>query len=251
MRERGKTTRKNVMLVLVALLLVGSLIGGTLAWLTASETVTNTFEVKVGKVNHPNKPADGTPGAADTDESVGKYIYEPKFTDNTEMALGKTITKDPYIGIGPKSEPSYVFAWWEDNTKYKDLAGIVQEGAFDIVPNTDGDENGNWLKVDDTEASNGKSALYVWSNDNGEPLALKPTDNKSAWTACLFKDGKITVKGAEASSLVDEDEDEDEANTVNVYCFIHQAYGGTGEPLDGTALEAAKAAYATNNSPSN
>lgn len=249
--QRNKTTKRNMMLVMVAMLLVISLIGGTLAWLTASDSVTNTFQVTVGDVEEPKKPNDiNDPSKGDTDEPLSGYIYEPEFDKLTEdekkLSLGKTITKDPYIGIGKDSEPSYVFAWWDDNTKYKNKAGSEVEGAFRITANTTGNASGHWELVESTEDNtnnDGKSGLYVWSDNNG-PIPLT-AETQSAWTAVLFTNGSITVESENAQSLVDE------VNTLNVYCFIHQAQGGNGDSLKSTAIEAAINAYTSNNSANN
>lgn len=254
-KERTKTAKRNLMLMLVAVLLVISLIGGTMAWLTISDSLTNTFSVTVGKVEEPGTPGedDGDSDGEvdppyeqeeDTENSLKGHIYEPNFENNVELALGKEIKKDPYIGIGKGSEKSYIFAWWDDNTMYyadQDAAeaGTKSEGAFTITANTEVENNGKWVQVATYSGTDGKSALYVWSDTSGNPMAVEATSG-SAWTGVLFKDGKITVK-SDIYSLIESSEDV--LNTVDVYCFIHQAVDSEDTSLYDTALAAAKAEW--------
>lgn len=275
MRERGKSTRHNMMLLLVALLLVVSLIGGTMAWLTISGSVSNTFTVKVGEVNDPTPPTDEESTEDDENEdvlppsteedAVGLVgnIYEPSFIKDQQIALGQTVEKDPYIGLGAGSEKSYVFAWWDDNTKYYATAEnatadtpVASEGAFDIAVYTDDEHDvlsgvtGKWVAVSGAEANatTGKSALYVWCASNGTPVALEAGEEESVWTDCLFADGSITVK-RDIYQLIDNanDNDDDTSNSVDVYCFIHQALDSEDNDLYDTAVAAAKIAWQNNN----
>lgn len=248
-----KTTKRSIMLMLVAMLLVISLIGGTMAWLTISDSLTNNFTVKVGEVKEPGTPGtdddnnDGEvdpPYNQDEDSSnpLDGNIYEPNYVDGLELALGKTITKDPYIGIGAGSEASYIFAWWDDNTQYYTDAEtkVALEGAFVVTANTSVENDGKWVQVTGTEADtdSGKSALYVWCDASGKPMQVTATDT-SAWTGVLFANGEIQVR-TDAQGLIDNTGN----NTLEVHCFIHQALDGNGEDLyDDVVLAAAKAEW--------
>lgn len=263
--QRNKTTKRNMMLVMVAMLLVISLVGGTMAWLTIRDSLSNSFTVVVGKVTDPEVPEDDDEenGKTQPEDPKNPYevalsgnIYEPSFDPSADnnISLGTLVEKDPYIGLGAGSESSYVFAWWDDNTQYYASAAdanaqtpVVKEGAFNIEPadsTEDGvltEVDGYWKPVDGTSAgTDGTSALYVWCNAGGKPVALETSTDATVWTDVLFKKGQIEVK-SDIYQLVENAE----GDTVDVYCFIHQATDGNGDELnyDDIVLPAAKEAY--------
>lgn len=96
-----KTARKAILLVLCAILLVVSAVMGTLAYLTDTEAVTNTFTVgKVGlsldeKDVDDSKTDTTTPGR----DKANKYHLLP----------GHTYDKDPIVHIDEDSEDCWVF----------------------------------------------------------------------------------------------------------------------------------------------
>lgn len=256
-----------MMLMLVALLLVISLIGGTMAWLTISDSLSNEFTIVVGEVKKPDVPEEDDDENGETQPEDPKNpeavalsgnIYEPSFDPSAENAisLGTLVKKDPYIGLGAGSEKSYVFAWWDDNTKYYASAAdaetgesTVKEGAFIIEPadsTADGvltEVDGYWKVVDGTSAdTDGKSALYVWCDENGDPVPLETSADATVWTDVLFKEGQIEVK-SDIYQLVENTN----GNTVDVYCFIHQATDGNEGELsyEDIVLPAAEDAYAS------
>ena len=93
-----KTARKAILLVLCAILLVVSAVMGTLAYLTDTEDVTNTFTV--GKVEIKLDESDeSTPDTTDRTEDGNQYHLIP----------GQTYTKDPTVTLLKDSESSYVF----------------------------------------------------------------------------------------------------------------------------------------------
>ena len=92
-----KTTKKALLTVLCALLLVVASVMGTLAYLQDSESVTNTFTV--GNVDIMLDEADlSTPAADDRTEDGNSYKIYP----------GQTYTKDPTVTVLEGSDESYV-----------------------------------------------------------------------------------------------------------------------------------------------
>lgn len=82
-----KNSKKGIALLLVLFLLVGCVMGTTLAWLMDSTTtITNTFTA--GKID------------LSMDESDDL---------NLKMVPGETITKDPIVTVGANSEDCYVY----------------------------------------------------------------------------------------------------------------------------------------------
>ena len=100
-----KSKHKALLLSLCAVLLVAASIFGTLAYLTDSETVTNTFAVgKVGlsldeaKVDRMGNPEGTTRWRPTKDDPEQKYYLLP----------GHSYTKDPTVTVDADSEESYV-----------------------------------------------------------------------------------------------------------------------------------------------
>lgn len=96
-----KTVRKSLILAACAIMLVCVTIAGTLAYLTANDSVTNTFTV--GNVSI-------TLDEAKVNEDGEAVAPEQRVDANTYKLLpGKTYTKDPTIHVQADSEDCYVF----------------------------------------------------------------------------------------------------------------------------------------------
>lgn len=81
-----KNFKKSIALLVAVSMIVGCVIGGTLAWLTATtRPVTNTFTV--GNVD----------------------ITLAETTANYKMVPGNTIDKDPTVTVRAKSEACWLF----------------------------------------------------------------------------------------------------------------------------------------------
>ncbi|MBE6770449.1 MAG: hypothetical protein E7548_06840 [Ruminococcaceae bacterium] len=210
--EKKKTNKKSLLLVLLALILTVGTIMGSIAWLTSTDSVTNSFTA--GNITNPYKPNDPTidpedPSNSDGTDQLAGNLYEPHWdpAEEHKMLPGATFAKDPFVGIGPKSENSYVFAWANDATKVLEYTVNAYDGT-----------NCGWKVVGGTVAADGKSALYVWCDASGDPLALVGKDNDSTWTTEPLFD---TV-------TVDTDATTIEAGDMVVFCYIHQATSGDG-----------------------
>ena len=95
MKRRNRKLRKALLMVCCALTLVAISVGATLAYLTDSEGVTNTFTV--GHVDIQLKETD-----VDKDGSTQKNAYH--------LLPGQTYTKDPTITVEKGSEDAFVVA---------------------------------------------------------------------------------------------------------------------------------------------
>lgn len=104
-----KHTKKVVALLLVMLLLVGSVVGTTLAWLTAEvTTVQDTFTVGAVSIylNDGDTGADGS--WSSRDENGKKHAIAP----------GVAITDfDPYIAVAASSEDCWLFVEVDHSAK--------------------------------------------------------------------------------------------------------------------------------------
>ena len=95
-----KTKSKALLLTLCAVLLVAASVLGTMAYLTSTDTVTNTFTVgKVEiKLDEAKVNADGIPEEGAARVTANSYKLMP----------GRTYTKDPTVTVLKGSEDSYV-----------------------------------------------------------------------------------------------------------------------------------------------
>ena len=126
-----KTKRKALLLTFCAVLLVVASVLGTIAYLTANDTVTNTFTVgKVAiKLDEAKVNPDGTPVANAARVKANSYKLLP----------GHEYTKDPTVHVNAVSENSWIFvkvengiAAYEANaTKdYKQIADQITENGW-------------------------------------------------------------------------------------------------------------------------
>lgn len=91
---------KAILMALCAVLLVAASVMGTLAYLTSTDTVTNTFTIgKVAiKLDEAKVDVNGTPVEG-----------EPRVQSNDyKLMPGHTYTKDPTVHVKADSEPSYI-----------------------------------------------------------------------------------------------------------------------------------------------
>ena len=96
-----KKAKNALLLALCAVLLVGATIAGTLAFLTDTDEVKNTFTV--GKI-------DITLDEAKVDEYGAEIADADRVTENEyKLIPGKTYVKDPEIHVSANSEDSYLF----------------------------------------------------------------------------------------------------------------------------------------------
>ena len=137
-----KTKSKALLLSLCAVLLVVASVMGTMAYLTSTDTVTNTFTV--GKVQITLDEAavnlDGTPieGAARVKQNSYKLLP------------GLTYTKDPTVTVKAGSEPSYV-KMTVTFTKAAELDAIFAPTGADLTSIFNGYNSTKWDAKGNTE----------------------------------------------------------------------------------------------------
>ena len=153
-------------------------VGGTLAYLSATETITNTFTVGKGYIED-----DDHQGIWLDEELIGTTTGERTENDQTyeNMMPGKTVVKDPTTYMVGGSVASYVFVKLEgvdrlESLEKKDKTGAlvkcfeVQEWNVDD-PTTE-DIEGDWrLVAADTEGGKDGYYLYVGPKYNHATLA--------------------------------------------------------------------------------
>lgn len=117
-----KKKTKALMLVLCAVLLVTASVLGTMAYLTSTDKVVNTFTV--GKVaitlDEAQVDLDGTPVADAARVKQNAYHLLP----------GHTYTKDPTVHVQANSEDSFIFVKVENGiANYEDRPTIAEQIA--------------------------------------------------------------------------------------------------------------------------
>lgn len=147
-----KTKRKALLLSLCAVLLVVASVMGTMAYLTSTDTVTNTFTV--GKVE------------IKLDETDVTNPTGPRVQANSYKLLpGLTYTKDPTVTIKTGSEPSYV-KMTVTFTKAAELDAIFAPNGADMTSIFNGYDSANWIDKGNTEDTAANTRTYeFWYKD--------------------------------------------------------------------------------------
>ena len=130
-----KNAKKVLLLLLCAVLLMGTTIFATMAYLTDTETVTNTFTA--GSVGITLDEADVKPdGTYESDATVRVY-------ENTYHLLpGHTYIKDPTVHISKDSEACYVFVKVVDEiSSIEDATTVEAQMTANGWAKLDGEEN--------------------------------------------------------------------------------------------------------------
>ena len=113
-----KTKRKALLLALCAVLLVAASVFGTIAYLTDTEAVTNTFTVGQISMSMDEAKVNEAGQKLNTEDEVWETgdTYADRVTDNTYHLLpGMTYSKDPIIHVDANSENAYIFIKVDNN----------------------------------------------------------------------------------------------------------------------------------------
>ena len=158
--KRGKFQRtgsKALTMILAVILVLGTVIGGTMAWLIdTTDEVKNTFTY--GDINLDLDETDnGLDG--DGDNTTNEY----------EMMPGQDIDKDPTVTVKAESENAWLFVKLVKSDNFDEfLTYIIADGWAQLV-----DEQGNEVE--------GVYYRYYESSDSDTEIAV-------------LKDDKVTVK---------------------------------------------------------
>ena len=141
-----KTRTKVLILALSAILLMAATVFATVAYLTSTDGVNNTFTV--GNVHI-------TMDEADVDEYGAPVSPAARVTENTyKLVPGRTYTKDPKIHLAAGSEDCYIFVKIESAVSVVSSSISTQMAANGWVQLTDGEDQPVAGVFYYTEASN-------------------------------------------------------------------------------------------------
>ena len=203
-----KTKRKALLLSLCAVLLVVASVMGTMAYLTSSDTVTNTFTV--GSVNIKLDEA-----KANTDGTLVPNADRVK-ANSYKLLPGHTYNKDPMVTVLKGSESSYV-KMTVTFTKAAELDAIFTPNGADMTSIFNGYDSANWIYKGNTEdaAANTRTYEFWYKETVAAPTADVALD-------ALFD--SITVPG----TITKDQLASIEGMTITVNAYAIQADGFTG-----------------------
>ncbi len=214
-----KTKTRSLLSLCLAVVLVVSAVFGTIAYMTAQDSVKNTFTVgsfskPTTDPDQPDQPLTGCDG----------YIYEENWVDNSKLIPGDSIPKDPRVGIGAGSEDAWVYVYIKNNLVAKDADAVT----FTLK---DG-----WVPVEDqvTAITTEDGTVYTGGLFKYNTM-LSTAEGKDAWTTTIFDEVDVS-----ADATVD---GFGENLTMVVNAFIHQAKDDSGLIQD-TVIDQAAVAWA-------
>lgn len=149
---KAKTKTKALLMSLCAVLLVAASVLGTMAYLTDSKDVKNTFTV--GNV------------AITMDETDVDYSTPNKERDQAnsyKLLPGHTYTKDPIIHVDANSEDCYLFVKVDNQ-----ITAIEADGNTTVAAQ---------MAAKGWKAVEGKDGIYVYVGTTAAPVAVKANDN--------------------------------------------------------------------------
>lgn len=149
-----RINKKVIATILAVVLVMGSIVGGTLAWIVAeSEEVINTFTY--GDVNIDLEETD-TELDNDDDDNTNEY----------EMMPGQDIAKDPKVTTKEGSEANWLFVKLEKSENFDEfLTYTIGEGWTQLLDETGAEVEGVYYRfqaeiVDDGDAATVGDVTY-------------------------------------------------------------------------------------------
>lgn len=150
-----KTRNKALLTMVCAVLLVVASVLGTMAYLTSTAEVENTFTVGSVTISMDETDVDNSTDGKDRDTE-----------NNYHLLPGHEYTKDPIIHVASTSEDCYLFV-----TVSNEIAAIEATGDTSVASQM---EAKGWKTVE------GQTNLYVYigtAEGASAPLAVKADDN--------------------------------------------------------------------------
>lgn len=210
-----KTKSKALLLTLCAVLLVTASMLGTMAYLTSTDEVKNTFtvgQVKItldeAQVNDDGKPIDKDGEVVD-DPADAKRVKANSY----KLLPGHTYTKDPMVTVLKGSEASYI-KMTVTFSNAKELDDIFAPNGADMTKIFNGYNPANWTYKGNTkdETKNTRTYEFWYNGTVGAPTADVALD-------ALFD--SITVP----STITNEQLATIEGMTITVNAYAIQADG--------------------------
>lgn len=202
-----KTAKKAMLMTLCAIILVVATVFGTMAYLTSTDTVTNTFTVGNVAIKLDEAKV-GTDGKALTGADATR-VKENSY----KLLPGHVYDKDPTVTVLNGSEASYI-KMTVTFSKASALDAIFAPTGADLTSIFNGYDSDNWIYKDNTKDATADTRTYeFWYKEAvGAPTADVALD-------ALFD--SITVPG----SITKEQLATIEGLTITVNAYAIQADG--------------------------
>lgn len=212
-----KTAKKAMLMTLCAIILVVATVFGTMAYLTSTDEVVNTFTVGNVAIKLDEAPVDGN-GKATTGDRVKANSYK--------LLPGHVYDKDPTVTLLAGSETSYV-KMTVTFSKATELDAIFAPSGADLTSIFNGYDSANWIAKGNTKDADANTRTYeFWYKEAvGAPEADVALD-------ALFD--SITVPG----SITKEQLDTIKGMTITVNAYAIQADGFADADAAWTAFSA-------------
>lgn len=160
---------KAILMALCAVLLVAASVMGTLAYLTSTATVTNTFTVGNVAITMDEKDVDNsTPDAARDTANAYKLVPGHKFE------------KDPIIHVASTSEDCFLFV-----KVVNEIADIEEKGTTDAPATT---TVAAQMAAKGWKAVEGQSGVYVYTNNTANPVAVAGGESVTVFEKFVIDD---------------------------------------------------------------
>lgn len=193
---KAKTKTKALLMSLCAVLLVAASVLGTMAYLTDSKDVKNTFTV--GNVTI-------TMDETDVDDSTPNK--ERDQANSYKLLPGHTYTKDPIIHVDANSEDCYLFVKVDNQ-----IAAIEADGNITVAAQ---------MAAKGWKAVEGKDGIYVYVGTTAAPVAVKANNNVTVFEQLVIAG---TVNGDTLKAY--------ENKTITVTAYAVQKDGFEGKTAD-------------------
>lgn len=235
-----QTSHKKRNALIALLIVVAVAIGGTMAWLTRTSTLTNTFTV--GDINpvDPDKPGPGggdIPGEDKKNEKKLKdNLYEPGWVPDSKLVPSGNVTKDPYVGVGKGSEAAYVYVYVTSTFSNPSKVTFTLNDGWEPVTAVTAKNNNKTYSSGLFKYTAGldgsKAEANVWTT---APVFNKVTVSADATKADLMT--TPSSSGSESTTV----------GSIKVQSFLHQEKDAEGKTIsEDTVIPAAKKALGIN-----
>ena len=204
--KMNKKLRRILLTVCSAALLVCVTVGATVAYLTSTDTVTNTFTV--GNVQIKLDEAKANLDGTLTDNGTTRVK-----ANRYKLLPGHTYNKDPMVTVLANSEDCYV-KMTVTFTKAAELDAIFAPSGADMTSIFEGYDSNNWISKGNTEDTKANTRTYEFWYKN---IVTSDTDNNAL--DALFD--KIVVPGFITNTQLDSID----GMTITVNAYAIQADG--------------------------
>ncbi len=201
---KAKTKTKALLMSLCAVLLVAASVLGTMAYLTDSKDVKNTFTVGNVAIKLDEAKVDEKGNLVkNQDDTLADRVTQNEY----KLLPGHTYTKDPTVHVDANSEDCYLFVKVDNQ-----IAAIEADENTTVAAQ---------MAAKGWKAVEGKDGIYVYVGTTATPVAVKANDNVTVFEQLVIAG---TVNGDTLKAY--------ENKTITVTAYAVQKDGFEGKTAD-------------------